>query len=1013
MKPNLIYHRDHNTLHVGCMEPHAYFVPFQSTEAARTLDRNASDRLLSLCGEWNFRYFSSEWEIGDLEQVEFSETVTVPRSWQTYIDRDYDKPQYTNIYYPFPVDPPYLPDNIPCGLYQKTVRIPAEALKKSVHLIFEGVDSCFYLYVNGEFAAYSQVSHMTSEIDVTKFLRAGENDLKVLVMKWCDGSYLEDQDKIRLSGIFREVYLLVRDQDGIRDFFVQTQTEEPFSSAKVIFSASGDPNKKSNYTLTAPDGTIVANGSFFTDGLQKIEISIKDPLLWNDETPNLYELIFSCGSEVIRQEVGIRSYVIRNNVVYVNGKKVKARGVNRHDSHPILGSATPVEHMLEDLMILKRHNINFIRTSHYPNDPRFYEFCDRYGFYLCDETDIETHGMHAIGNWDGLTDSPNWTESYVDRAKLMMERDKNHACILMWSVGNESGTGRNHRAMADYFHKRIPDCFVHSEDLTRRIAELKKNKKYDELERLDKGFIDISSRMYPSEEEIFKEELNKKQAHPFFLCEYSHAMGNGPGDLERYWQMIYKHDTFFGGCVWELTDHSINIGTPEQPKFVYGGHFGNPVNDGCFCVDGLVYPDRRPHTGLLELKQVLRPCRATRFDAETGNVSLKNCRFFQTLDDLDLVWTIEEKGTLVREGKIQGLQIPAGKSKTYTLNLNGLNLGKDAYLTLSFRQNTCRAWAEIGYEVGFEQFALPMAKSEKTTVEISKRYAGFGLTETEKTLTVQDGNRFFTVSKKSGLIVSIRDHGKELLCSPITPNVWRAPTDNDSLVRIKWRAHRFDIAKTACRGVKVEENGAQGIAITAALIFGADSQKPILRGKATYTFAPNQGMKVAYDWNVTISERTLTLPRLGVQFSLVKDFEQITYFGKGPVESYQDKCQASKMGRYNTTVTEHFEHYIRPQENMAHNGTKELVLATPAGRKLTVTPADETESLSFNCAHFTPTDLATTKYDFELTPRKETVVNLDMKQAGIGSNSCGPILREEYRIPSGQYSFAFRIQTSR
>ena len=1012
MKPNLIYHRDHNALHVGCLEPHAYFVPFQSPEAARTLDRNASDRVFSLCGEWNFRYFPSEWEIGDLDSVAFSETVTVPRSWQTYIDRNYDKPQYTNVFYPFPVDPPYLPDDIPCGLYQKTIRIPAEALKKSVRLVFEGVDSCFYLYVNGAFAAYSQVSHTTSEIDVTQFLRAGENDVKVLVMKWCDGSYLEDQDKIRLSGIFREVYLLVRDPNGIRDLFVQTQTEEPFSSAKVILSASGDPSKTANYTLTSPNGTTVATGSFLTNG-QPVGISVDDPLLWSDETPNLYELILSCGSEIIRQEVGIRSYVIRKNVIYVNGKKVKARGVNRHDSHPILGSATPLEHMLEDLMILKRHNVNFIRTSHYPNDPRFYELCDRYGFYLCNETDIETHGMHMVGNWDELTDSPDWTESYVDRAKLMMERDKNHASILMWSVGNESGTGRNHRAMADYFHQRIPGCFVHSEDLNHRIAKLKGEKKYDELKRLDQGFIDVSSRMYPSEEQIFTEEITKKQAHPFFLCEYSHAMGNGPGDLELYWKWIYKYDTFFGGCVWEMTDHSVNIGTPENPKYVYGGHFGNPVNDGCFCVDGLVYPDRRPHTGLLELKQVLRPCRAKSFDAKTGKLSLKNCRFFQALDDLDLVWRVEEKGTPVREGTIHGLHIPAGKSKTYTLDLNGLKLGKDAYLTLSFRQNTPNAWAKIGYEVGFEQFALPETKAEKTVVTIQKRYAGFRLTEAETALTVQDGNSFYTVEKKSGLVVSIRDHGKELLVSPITPNVWRAPTDNDAALRGRWEYHRFNVAKTQCRGVKVVENGDQAIVIEADLVLVGDSNRPILRGKATYAFAPDQGMKIAYNWEVNISEKTLTLPRLGVQFSLAKAFEQFNYFGKGPMESYSDKCQASRMGRYSATVTEHFEHYIRPQENMAHNGTKELVLATNAGHKLTVTPTGETESFSFNCAHFTPTDLAKTKYDFELTPRKETVVNLDMMQAGIGSNSCGPTLREEYRIPSGQYSFAFRIRIGR
>ena len=533
------YHKSLEHLHVGCEKPRAYFIPYETERAAACGNRALSSRFKSLSGEWGFTYYKSVNDVEDFTVGEHipGETINVPMSWQMIRDRGYDTAHYTNVNYPFPVDPPHVPDNNPCGLYERKFDITEEELKnRDIKLVFEGVDSCFYLYVNGKFVAYSQVSHMTSEINVSEYLHEGENDLKVLVLKWCDGSYLEDQDKIRLSGIFRDVYLLYRDKVHISDIYVTESINDTFSKATVNVDLEANGVCHVEYKLISPKGDQISCGSVHADNSAIFTVDVDDPLLWSDETPRLYSLYLKCGEEWILQRVGIRKFEIKGNVIYVNGKKVKGKGVNRHDSHPHLGAATPVDHMLNDLYILKRCNVNMIRTSHYPNDPRLPELCDELGFYLCDETDIETHGMQVIGNWDGLTDSDDWTEAYLDRAERMFERDKNHASILMWSVGNESGIGKNHQLMYDYFHKRSPECIVHGEDSSRRAFRLGKDSKDPVLRANLAGITtDVASRMYPPVSECIDGYLtNKDIKKPLFLCEYSHAMGNGPGDLEAY-----------------------------------------------------------------------------------------------------------------------------------------------------------------------------------------------------------------------------------------------------------------------------------------------------------------------------------------------------------------------------------------------------------------------------------------------------------------------------------------------
>ncbi len=1018
---DLSYHKSLEHLHVGCEAPRAYFVPFQSADAANTCNRAASDRFISLCGEWSFRYFASEYDLPDFTSdaytAEGADRLSVPMSWQMALGRGYDVPQYTNINYPYPVDPPHVPAEDPCGLYERTFYIDAATLaKKKIYMNFEGVDSCFYLYINHKFAAYSQVSHMTSEVDVTDYLTAGENTVQVLVFKWCDGSYLEDQDKIRSSGIIREVYLLLRDPVHITDLYTRQSVNKELDHATVTAELEVNGKTDVSYRLLCPCGETVAEGTVSVDSTGAFTVEIDAPVLWNDEEPRLYALYLTAGSETIRQELGLRRYEIIGRVIYINGKKVKCKGVNRHDSNPYLGSATPMEHMLNDLYILKQHNVNMIRTSHYPNDPRFLELCDRLGFYLCDEADIETHGFNSASGWnnagwDTLTNSPDWSESYLDRARRMMERDKNHACVLFWSVGNESGIGCNHRLMSEYFHERMPGCIVHSEDASRRIAD--KYNIADEKTRksisLDIDYIDVDSRMYPSCEEIVRlYEKTPTATKPFYLCEYSHAMGNGPGDLEAYWKLIYQYDWFFGGCVWEFTDHSVDIGTPGHPKFIYGGDFGTFPNDGNFCVDGLVYPDRKPHTGLLELKQVMRPCRLEKFDAAKGNITLWNTRHFTTLEDLDLYWTVERNGRVIKQGRITGLHIQPGHRRTYTLPLGDLSaLDGYCYLNLYFRSNVAHAWSDVGYEYCFEQAEIPAAAMKKT--EKAPMPLPFGLCESDKSYTVTDGSTAYTVDKLTGCITSVIGEGKELLASPVTPTIWRAPTDNEMWVRKKWEGSFYHKAASFCRGTSVASESENEICISASLFLAPPARYALAEMAVTYRFVRGAGVKLEMDVTTHLKDENDFLPRFGVEFKMPADCEEISYFGRGPVESYEDKRHASRIGLYHTTATENFEHYVRPQENSAHVETRWLEVGNKAGQALLAANTTENATFSFHCSHFTDQQLMDTAHDYELVPLDETVVHIDYRNSGVGSNSCGPELAKDFRVNEKAFRFAVRL----
>ena len=1007
------YHKILDTGRVGVEKERAYYIPY-GNERLLFLSREYSDRLTLLSGEWDFRYFKSVTELpASLEELEpFTEKIPVPTSWQYKLGRGYDTPLYTNITYPFDADPPRVPEENPAGLYHRTFTLPA--LDGEYLLNLEGVDSCFYLFVNGKFVGFSRVSHSTSEFNVTPFVHEGENDITVLVLKWCATSYLEDQDKYRSSGIFRDVYILSRPKARLDDIFIKPTLVGNDGRLTVEMTSRGEVD--ATLSLLDASGRLLLSGECRVEG-DGVGIdlgSVKRVRKWSDEDPYLYTLIVFAGGEYMSFSVGFRKIEVRGKVVYINGKKVKVKGVNRHDSHPTLGSATPFAHFERDIKIMKAANVNTVRTSHYPNDPRFYELCDRYGLYVIDEADLECHGMGVIAE-NPLTSSPEWTAHYVERARLMLERDKNHPSIIIWSVGNESGSGINHAIMADYFRTRDGSRLVHAEDESRiaqwldykrkgkdinayisdctRVADTPE--KTEELFGRYRKTYDVESRMYP-DDEMLKYHLSDATDKPFFMCEYSHAMGNGPGDLGHYWDIAYKNDCFFGGCVWEFTDHTAAVGDIyTNPKFTYGGYFGVTPNDRNFCVDGLVYPDRTPHVGLYELKEAYKPFKLS-FDKESGMLTVKSRRYFKSLDDIDFGYTVEQNGRVIRTGRFYLRVKPEGEAQTLIPVPN-----TEGFITLNVvaRTRFATPWAQAGHEIGREQFIL------SDTIEPKFDYGAYKIREGENGVTVTAGELSVRVDKASGFITDITDSGRRVITSPIRPTLWRAPTDNDMNVRREWEAAGLD--KMNCELLElsaVESEVGAKINVRHRLI-AANSTLGELH--TTYTVAEGAGIAVtAY---LELEDRVEFIPRFGYRTTLSNENERLRYFGYGPHESYEDKRLSSYVAIHETTVTDNHEPYIKPQENGAHFGCKWAELLNEGGIGIAVFSLYDGD-FSLSASHYSPEKLTNTAYNWELTPDGDITLIIDYRNSAVGSNSCGPRLRKHLQIDEREISFSFRIK---
>jgi len=1000
------YHCDLKNFHVNTEPKRAYYIPFHDEETARTQPRDASKFFYSLNGEWDFRYYSSILDVdGDFFKEDYPvdekfNKIRVPMSWQMDLDKGYDVPNYSNVNYTIPQDPPYVPDDIPCGTYITTFTADENMMNRELFLNFEGVDSCYYLWINGEFVGYNQVSHSSSEFNITKYVRLGENKIAMLVLKWCDGTYLEDQDMWRLSGIFRDVFILARSKRSyIRDYKITNTFKKKLTKCIMNVELDIVGDRQVEYVLISPHGDEVARGESKNG---KIEIKIDTPVLWNDEQPFLYNLFLDISDETILEKVAIKHTEIKKGVLYVNGQKIKLKGVNRHDSHPLLGHTTPIEHMLEDLYIFKRHNVNAVRTSHYPNDPRFLEMCNELGFYVIDETDLEAHGLGVAENnehhemWNRLSENPEWRDAFVDRAQCLYERDKNKGCVLFWSLGNESGCGDNHLAMAEYIHSRCSSAIVHYEGANYAYSDISQKDFYK--------ISDVESWMYPSIDKC-KEILSskKRMKKPFYLCEYCHAMGNGPGDLRDYWELIDSNDEFVGGCIWEYTDHSVAIPDGNGGyKYTYGGDFNDYPNDGNFCVDGLVYPDRTPHTGFMEAKIAYQPFYV---EYNNGSIIIMNRNFFTGLDTIGVKWEVKTDGKLIADGEISGLMImPREKNDFLLFNTSDYNFAENTFLTLKFIQNRDTAWAKAGYEVGLKQFALTDAKKCEEAVPDDST---IDIREDEKFAVITAGDTVFTFDKIYGRLDSIIKAGKNITVSPVTLNAYRAEIDNDSKYIENWNNYELKNLKQKTYSCVISEKTKEKIVIKVNMSLGYYRFVPAVRATMTYTFINDGTLLINVDGCRDIGLEIL--PRIGLQFIMAEGFESFEYYGYGPSESYIDKNLSTYVDVFRTTVTDNFEHYVRPQENSSHYGTKYAKVTDSEGSGLYFESYDN-DSFSVNAQHFTPQMLNDAQHDYELVPMKETVVSVDYKQTSCGSASCGPVSLDKYRLLQKEFNFTFKIK---
>lgn len=1010
------HYEDLKIMHENTMPSRAYYMPASHDMGPLVEDRFSSDRVICMNGTWEFQYFNS---IYDLQEKFYEQgydcsrftQVEVPGVWQNY---GYDSHQYTNVRYPIPLDPPYVPQENPCGAYVRKFyyEIPEEAPR--AYLNFEGVDSCFYVWVNGKYVGYSQVSHATSEFDVTEVLKNGENTLAVLVLKWCDGTYLEDQDKFRMSGIFRDVYFVNRPENVVYDYFTTTEIQEEQAVITVQASYQGKavPTKLTLYDAEHKEiASQVFQENIGTVYTHKAVILVKEPNLWNPEQPYLYTLVLETEGEVITDRIGLREICVKDAVLYVNGTAIKFKGVNRHDSDPVTGFVIGLEQMKKDLQMMKESNFNAVRSSHYPNVPYFYQLCDEYGFFVIAEADNESHGTQSQylkdSNWENvsrkwnerISDNPEFIPATLDRTQLCVHREKNRPCIIIWSMGNECGYGCTFEEALKWtkgFDSTRLTCYESSFYRSDR-------RKYDYSN------IDIFSRMYPSLEEI-QEYMDKKPDKPLLLIEYCHAMGNGPGDLEDYFQIIYEYDVLCGGFVWEWCDHAIYQGQAAngKEKYLYGGDFGEEVHDGNFCMDGLVYPDRTPHTGLLEYQNVYRPARVVSFCQKTGELCLENYMNYMDLKDyIYLVYEVNCDGKLLEKKQfILRESVLPHKKGTILLDITVPDSGK-CYLKVSYHLKHGTSVMAQGSRMGFDEILLKNqdGRNQQATALLEtqeQKEAEVQVSETDRFLSVRSDTFFYVYNKLSGLFEQLSVDGEELLETPMELNIWRAPTDNDRKIKQEWIDAGYDRSKARAYDTHWEMNG-EGIRIYSTVSVAAVAIQKVLDIEAVWKIYRTG--EISVKMHVKKDREFPQLPRFGIRLFLRGEYENLKFYGLGPHESYRDKCRSCSHGLYDTTVEEQHEDYICPQENGSHTDCDYLMLEK---ENQTVT-AVSSRPFSFNVSYYSQEELTRKAHNFELEKSGSTIVCLDYAQNGIGSNSCGPELRKEYQFTEETFTFDMKF----
>lgn len=1002
---NKLNHCTFEIMEEGRLAPRAYAIPHSKKEDAKNAcyktERFNSDVVTVLSGEWDFKYYKKKSKLPDIidtKKIKFDK-VSVPSTWQR---TGYEEPQYINCPYSFDprvfglpyqqgVKPPYLPEDFSCGVYRKFINI--DNLNKNYILTFLGIASCVDLYVNGEFVGYGEAAHNSYEFDVTKYLKEGENEIVAVVFKWCTGSYLEAQDMFRECGIFRDVLLYSYEKTYINDFQAIANKKGKKYNLDIETEIKGGL-KDIKLTATLCDGESVV-ASETVDGAKKLSFSLKNLKVeeWSAEIPRLYELYLTLtkgDNEVmtIRQYIGFKHIEIKDAVFYFNDKKVKLKGVNHHDTHETKGYAEDFLSLEKDVKLMKEFNVNCVRTSHYPPDPFFLELCDHYGLYVVDEADIETHGIWDLGCEGGaISHDLKWAPRYMDRVKRMYFRDRTHGSIIMWSLGNESWGYKCHDKCYKML-KSLTDIPVHYEGVCR-------TKRYH---------YDVFSEMYTHQDDMKKIQRRKRGKQytevPFYLCEYCHAMGVGPGALEEYMQIFFSDDIFMGGCIWEWADHSVlhNGNDKYKYQYTYGGDHGELLHDGCFCVDGLFYPDRTPHTGAYEMKNCYRPLRVRSL---SGNkLTIVNTNRFLSSKGIEVYWEYQENGVTLNCGSFL-TDIAPEKDATYKLQLPKVDYGKNTFLNLTYLNGD--------FEIATEQLILSEAPFDQPVLTTGK----ISVTSENEVLTVKYENGAIEFSEETGEMLSYKANGVSVLNkAPVQHkgfliNIARAHVDNDRWNLDEWEKHGLNDVKVVLEDFSAEVKG--GIASVSQYVSIYGKEDVLFNANILYIIGANGviDIEVAMAPDEGSKEHFYDIPRLGLTFEADKKFNEIEYFGRGGMENYNDFNAHAPIGLYKSFVEDEHEAYIRPQDNSNHSDVSFLILKNGKGEEIQIY---SDKKFNFNVHNYTQDLLVKADHREDVYDQGTTFVTIDGHSRGTGTGSCGPATLPEYCIDaSKELTFNFII----
>lgn len=991
---------------INRMPARAHFLTFPSKEKALLNNNRYTHSFKNLNGVWKFMFldapeYSPEGFFNSDFDVTKMDDITVPGNWQL---QGYGKMHYSDLWYNFPINPPYVPTENPTGIYKRTFFVEESYRDKKIIIRFCGVDSAYHLWINGKEVGYSKVARNESEFDITDLIRVGEeNDVTVRVYQWSDGTYLEDQDMWWESGIFRDVELIGVPKDGINDYKVIADLDDEYKNGIFKVEAFLRTTKEVNVTfelVDAGENTVFTKTVVAKEGKACIDEVIADVNHWTAETPYLYKLFMTVEDngqivEVIPQNVGFRNIRLNGETFLVNGVAIKFKGVNRHDYSPQNGRVVSREEIEKDIILMKQFNINAIRTSHYPNSYYLYDLCDEYGMYLIAETDLECHGFELTGDYKWITDDPSWELAYVSRMTRMIERDKNHPAIIFWSLGNESAFGCNFRKMTDVAHEMDPTRLVHYEG------------------DFDVESADVYSTMYtwienPKKPYLMKDIIEKSKK-PHIHCEYCHAMGNGPGNLKDYQDLVYAHDKLQGGFVWEWFDHGIESFTESGEKYYrYGGDFGDDPSNKDFCIDGLIMPDRTPSPGLYEYKKVIEPITTTAVDIQKGIINLLSRYDFANLDRFNLVYKVMEDDVILQTGfmAVPSIEARANKDITlpYDLSVIKVKPGVHYYVNISYQLREDTSYASSGHELATAQFELPLYKEG-----IMVRPEGILNVEKEHTtLHVKGANFSLDFNLVNGNLMNIVRDGMQVLSKGPRLTLWRAPISNDMEIIDKLKKVYFlHLEHEVVMNIDYHMEG-NILKVEVDTINSTTNSAWHFKTKYVYTVCPSGDILI--DVEGTPSGRVDLapdmLPRIGVSMHLDKSMEHVRYFGMGPGENYADSKEAAQMGLYANTVDGLFTNYVIPQENGNHMGCKWVSMTNDRGMGLLASTEGD---FNFSASWYEDKDLDDAKHTCDLVKRDYIVFNVDYKQNALGTNSCGQWQLDKYRAKFEDFKLSFRL----